>query len=218
MLLIGLTGSIGMGKSETAKMFARLGVPVYDADAAVHALYAPGGAAVKPLGEAFPGVVKDGAVDREALSAQVLNNPDAMKKLEAIVHPLVGKSRLDFLLEAETGNTPMVVLDIPLLFETGGEAHVDTIIVVSAPYEVQRARVLERPGMTPEKFEAIIAKQTPDEEKRARAEFVVETDKGLDHAFAQVEKIVETLKDRPGKIVTGRLQAANDNKTNDNKS
>lgn len=205
MLLIGLTGSIGMGKTETAKMFRRLGVEVYDADAAVHELYATDGAAVAPVGQAFPGVVKNGAIDRDALSKRVLGKPDEIKRLEAIVHPLVGAAQLDFLRRARDKGADMVVLDIPLLFETGGETRVDVVIVVSAPYDVQRTRVLERPGMTPEKFDAIIAKQTPDAEKRTCADYVVETDKGLDAAFEQVKAIVDELKGREGKVLEARL-------------
>ncbi|MGK2741796.1 dephospho-CoA kinase [Tepidicaulis sp. LMO-SS28] len=206
MLLIGLTGSIGMGKSETAKMFARLGIPIYDADAAVHQLYAEGGAAVAPLEEAFPGVVKGGAVDREELSKRVLGKPEELKKLESIVHPLVSQVQRDFLMKAMEEKQPMVLLDIPLLFETGGRERVDVIVVVSAPYEVQRARVLERPGMTPEKFDAIFAKQTPDAEKRTGADFVIETDKGLEPAFEQVKEVVEKLKGRKGEVLQ-RLMA-----------
>jgi dephospho-CoA kinase len=200
MLLIGLTGSIGMGKSETARMFARLGLPVYDADAAVHRLYAAGGAAVAPIETAFPGVAKDGAIDRAYLAARVLNDRDAMRRLEAIIHPLVGQAQMDFLLAAERDGAPMVVLDIPLLFETGGETRVDVTVVVSAPAETQRARVLARPGMTVEKFESILAKQRPDAEKRAKADAVVETGLGLDHAFAQILALVEALKGRKGAI------------------
>ncbi len=200
MLLVGLTGSIGMGKSETTKMFAALGVPVYDADAAVHALYAAGGAAVEPIGAAFPGVVRDGAIDREELGKRVLGAPDELKRLEAIIHPLVGLSQLEFLQKAEKSGAHMVVLDIPLLFETGGETRVDVAVVVSAPADLQRQRVLARPGMTVEKFEAILAKQTPDAEKRQRADFVVDSSQGLDHARADVAAIIEALKDRQGKI------------------
>lgn len=201
MLLIGLTGSIGMGKSETAKMFARAGVPVYDADAAVHKLYEKGGAAVAPLEEAFPGVVKDGAVDRPTLSKQVIGNPENLKKLEAIVHPLVGKAHQAFLQKAMEDGAEMVLLDIPLLFETGGRDRVDVIVVVSAPYELQRARVLARDDMTPEKFEDILAKQVPDADKRAGADYIVESDKGLEHAEAQVKAIVEELKGRKGTVL-----------------
>ncbi len=193
MMLIGLTGSIGMGKTETAKMFAALGVAVYDADATVHALYAKGGDAVGPIGEAFPEAIKDGAVDRAALSAAVLDRPDAFKKLEAIVHPLVGRVQINWLAEQQANGARMVVLDIPLIFETGGDARVDKIVVVSAPAEVQRARVLARDEMTPEKFEAILAKQVPDAIKREKADYVVDTSRGLDDACAQVKAIVEDL-------------------------
>jgi dephospho-CoA kinase len=205
MLLIGLTGSIGMGKSETAKMFVKLGVPVYDADAAVHALYAKGGAAIAPMAEAFPSAVIDGAVDRQALSRAVLGLPDEMKKLEAIVHPLVGHAQLDFLRKAQAEGHNAVVLDIPLLYETGGEKRVDVVVVVSAPYHIQETRVLARPGMDTAKFAAIHAKQVPDEEKRRRADFIIDTDKGLDHAFDAVKAVVEALKGREGKVIKERL-------------
>jgi len=201
MLLIGLTGSIGMGKSETAKMFAAEGVPVYDADAEVHKLYAPGGAAVAPLEEAFPGVVKDGAVDRTLLSKEVIGNPDALKKLESIVHPLVGQANRAFLENAAKDGAEMVLLDIPLLFETGGRERVDVIVVVSAPYELQRERVLARPDMSEEKFEEIFAKQVSDADKRAGADYIVESDKGLEHARAQVREIIADLKGRDGEVL-----------------
>jgi len=194
--LVGLTGSIGMGKTETAKMFARLGVPVYDADAAVHALYEPGGAAVAPIAAAFPGTVKDGRVDRTALGARVADDAAAFRELEAIVHPLVGAAQRAFLDAEAAKGTALVVLDIPLLFETGGHARVDAVVVVSAPEAVQRARVLARPGMGEEKLAAILARQTPDAEKRGQADFVIETDKGLDHAFRQVSDVVAALKVR----------------------
>lgn len=194
MMLVGLTGSIGMGKSETAKMFAAEGVPVYDADAAVHALYARGGAAVAPIGEAFPDAIKDGAVDRAALSKAVLGRPEQFKKLESIIHPLVAKVQLEWLAARRDEGAAIVVLDIPLLFETGGEARVDKVVVVSAPADVQRARVLTRPGMSEEKFDAILAKQVPDAEKRAKADYVVETSHGLDDARAQVKAIVADLR------------------------
>jgi dephospho-CoA kinase len=196
MIRVGLTGSIGMGKSTTAGLFADEGVPVYDADAAVHALYAPGGAAVSAIGAAFAGVIKDGAVDRTALSAQVVGKPDAIAALERIVHPLVREAQLDFLSKAEAAGEPIVVLDIPLLFETGGDRFMDAIIVVSAPAEVQRARVLARPGMTAEKFEAILAKQTPDAEKRSRADFVIDTSQGLEPAREQVRSVLAALRAR----------------------
>lgn len=206
LYLVGLTGSIGMGKTETAKMFAKLGVPVYDADAAVHRLYEKGGAAVEPIAAAFPGVVTDGKVDRAALSAALAAKTDGFKTLEAIVHPLVAREQLRFLDEAAASGAEMVVLDIPLLFETSGHKRMDAVVVVSAPADVQRARVLERPGMTPDKLDHILSRQIPDEEKRAQAHFVVETDKGLDHAFKQVQDIVaalhvrrrETPKEKPG--------------------
>ncbi|MDO8422265.1 MAG: dephospho-CoA kinase [Parvibaculum sp.] len=205
MLLIGLTGSIGMGKSETAKMFSRLGVPVYDADAAVHALYAKGGAAVAPMADAFPHVIVDGAVDRQALSRAVLGLPDEMKKLEAIVHPLVGNAQLEFLKDAKAAGHEAVLLDIPLLYETGGENRVDVVVVVSAPFHIQEQRVLARPNMDMAKFAAIHAKQVPDAEKRRRADFVIDTDKGLEHAFEAVKAVVAALKGREGKVLAARL-------------
>lgn len=192
--LIGLTGSIGMGKSETAKMFARLGVPVYDADAAVHRLYEKGGAAVAEIARAFPGCVAGDAVDRNALTREVTKDKEAFKRLEGIVHPLVAREQLKFLEHAREKGAEMVVLDIPLLFETGGEARMDAVVVVSAPADVQRARVLERPEMTADKLDHILSRQMPDAEKRARAHFVVETGKGLDHAFEQVKQVVEALR------------------------
>ncbi|MEI9990473.1 MAG: dephospho-CoA kinase [Rhizomicrobium sp.] len=193
-LHIGLTGSIGMGKSETAKMFARLGVPVYDADAAVHRLYSKGGAAVAPIAAPFPGTVKDGAVDRAELSKYVTGNPEATARLQAIVYPLMAGERKRFLDAAQGAD--MVVFDIPLLFETGGEAAMDAVVVVSAPSHIQRERVLARPGMTEEKFAYLHSRQMPDEEKRAKAHFVVVTDQGLEHAFEQVKKIVASLRER----------------------
>jgi dephospho-CoA kinase len=193
MILLGLTGSIGMGKSTVAEMFRAEGAPVYDADAAVHRLYAEGGAAVGPVGEAFPEAIVEGAVDRERLSKLVLNDPEALQRLERIVHPLVGAAQMQFLDDARRAGAPVVVLDIPLLFEKGGAARVDVIAVVSAPADVQRARVLARPGMTPEKFEAILAKQTPDAEKRARADFVIDTGVGVDETRAQVRAVLKAL-------------------------
>jgi dephospho-CoA kinase len=195
MILIGLTGSIGMGKSTTAAMFREAGVPVYDADAAVHDLYDEGGAAVGPVGEAFPGVVVDGRVDRERLRQAVLGKPDELKKLNAIVHPLVGQDRAGFFEQAKAEGAEMVVLDIPLLFETGGHANMDAVVVVSAPEAMQRERVLARPGMTPERLDAILAQQLADAEKRARAHFVVDTGRGLEPARAQVAEIIEAMRD-----------------------
>ncbi|HZZ30480.1 MAG TPA: dephospho-CoA kinase [Phenylobacterium sp.] len=195
MILIGLTGSIGMGKSTTAAMFREAGVPVYDADAAVHDLYDVGGGAVGPVAEAFPGVVRDGKVDREALRQTVLGKPEELKRLNAIVHPLVGRDRLGFFAKAEADGADMVVLDIPLLFETGGHANVDAVVVASAPAEMQRERVLARPGMTPERLDAILAQQLADAEKRARAHFVVDTSRGLEPARRQVAEIIAAVRD-----------------------
>lgn len=194
MIVVGLTGSIGMGKSTTAAMFAEAGAPVYDADAAVHALYAPGGAAVAAIEAAFPGVVRDGAVDRGLLGQKVLGDEAAMKRLEAIVHPLVGASRGGFFEAAKARGADVVVLDIPLLFETGGEMNVDAVVVVSAPAELQRRRVLARPGMAEEKLDAILARQKPDAEKRARADFVIDTGEGLQSARRQVRAVLAALR------------------------
>jgi dephospho-CoA kinase len=199
LILVGLTGSIGMGKSTTAAMFREAGVPVYDADAAVHDLYDEGGAAVGPVGEAFPGVVRDGKVDREALRQAVLGKPEALKRLNAIVHPLVGRDRGAFFEHATAVGADMVVLDIPLLFETGGHANMDAVVVVSAPADMQRERVLARPGMSPERLDAILAQQMADAEKRARAHFVVDTSKGLAPARAQVAEIIEAIRRDPQK-------------------
>jgi dephospho-CoA kinase len=194
--MVGLTGSIGMGKSETAKMFSRLGIPVYDADAAVHRLYVPGGSAVAPIGLAFPDVIKDGGVDRAELSKHVTGNPEATKKLQEIVYPLMADERRRFVEEATAAGSDIIVFDIPLLFETGGHAAMDAVVVVSAPSHVQRARVLARPGMTEAKFAYLLSRQMSDEEKRAKAHFVVVTDKGLDHAFEQVKMVVDELRKR----------------------
>ena len=195
MILLGLTGSIGMGKSTTSRMFADEGALVWDADAAVHRLYARGGAAVEPLAQAFPGVVVDGAVDRTRLAEALGRDETAFKRLEAIVHPLVGQDRAQDLAAARTEGVRLAVLDIPLLFETGGEALVDAVVVVTADPEVQAARVLARPGMTRERLEAILARQTPDAEKRRRADFLVDTGRGLDAARDQVRQIVGTVLD-----------------------
>ncbi len=200
MLLVGLTGSIGMGKSETAKMFLRLGIPVYDADAAVHALYAKGGRAVAPIASAFPGSVRDGAVDRAILSTQVVGNPEALARLEGFVHPLVMEEQRRWLDARGAEGHGLVVLDIPLLLEGNAKDRVDVVIVVSAPAALQRQRVLARPGMTEEKLNAILAKQMPDSEKRARADFVVDTSLGIEPALAQVKDILAALKGRHGKI------------------
>ncbi|MFZ4121377.1 MAG: dephospho-CoA kinase [Caulobacterales bacterium] len=193
MIILGLTGSIGMGKSTTAQMFRDEGVPVYDADAAVHALYAPGGAAVAPVGAAFAGVVKDGAIDRLALRAAVGGDPLAWQRLEAIVHPLVREAQIAFLDQARRSGAKVVVLDIPLLFENGGHKAVDGVVVVTAPPAVQRQRVLDRPGMTEAVLAEILAKQVSDPEKRAMADFVVNTGFGLTEAQAQVRAILDAL-------------------------
>jgi dephospho-CoA kinase len=196
--VLGLTGSIGMGKSATADLFRRLGVPVHDADATVHKLYR--GRAVPLIEKAFPGTVIEGAVDRAKLGAAVLDDPERLKKLEAIVHPLVREEEEKFLKKV-SALAPVAVLDIPLLFETGGEARCDATLVVTAPAAVQRARVLARPGMTQEKFHAILAKQMRDEDKRARAHFRVDTSRGFASAEAQVRSILACLAGRPGRHV-----------------
>ncbi len=193
MKILGLTGSIGMGKSETSRMFRRLGVPVFDADAAVHRLFAKGGRAVPLIEQAFSGVVQDGRVDRQALGKVVFNNNEALRRLEAIVHPLVREAEQRFLKRAIRHRKPLVVLDIPLLFETGGQARCDQVAVVSAPAHVQRYRVLQRPGMTPERLSAVLAQQMPDREKRRRADFVIQSGLGKAYAFEQVRRIVKLL-------------------------
>ena len=193
ILRVGLTGSIGMGKSTTAQMFRDEGIAVLDSDLIVHDLYR--GAAVAPIAAAFPDVVVDGVVNRSALGAHVLSDPAAMKKLEAIVHPLVWAARDAFIQQRQAQGDWIVVYDVPLLFETGADKSVDAIVVVTAPPALQKQRVLMRPGMTQEKFEAIVAKQTPDTEKRARADFIVETGEGLDAARAQVRHILKTLRE-----------------------
>lgn len=194
MMVIGLTGSIGMGKSTTAQMFADEGVPVYDADATVHELYDLGGAAVAGIDAEFPGVVVEGRVDRKALSARVLGAPEALKRLEAIVHPLMTATRAAFFTKATAAHADIVVLDIPLLYETGGEAKVDKVIVVSAAAEIQRQRVMAREGMTAEKLDAILVRQMPDAEKRARADFIIDTGQGLDVARDQVRRVIAALR------------------------
>ncbi len=194
MIRLGLTGSIGMGKSETARMFQKLGIPVFDADAVVHEIYAKGGEAVDAVDAAFPGVVVSGAVDRGLLGARVIADGKELKRLEAIVHPIVRAREQAFLKDARDRGVDIVVLDIPLLFETSGEKRADRIVVVSAPADVQRARVLARPGMTEMKFEGILAKQMPDAEKRRRADYIIYSDKGLEDAFQQVSSLVDSIK------------------------
>src|SRR5262252_5888796 len=191
MFVLGLTGSLGMGKSTTARFFAEAGIAVHDADAVVHRLYE--GEAVAPIEAAFPGTTATGKVDRSKLAAHVLDDAAALKRLEAIVHPRVRASEQRFLADAQARGAKVAVLDIPLLFETGGERRVDAVVVVSAPPEVQRSRVLERPGMTVEKLEAILAKQMPDDEKRRRADFIVDTSRGFEAARAEVRAILDVV-------------------------
>jgi dephospho-CoA kinase len=195
MFVLGLTGSVGMGKSTAAGFFAEEGVPVHDADAAVHRLYA--GEAVPLIEAAFPGTTEGGAVDRTRLAGRVLGDPAALKRLEAIVHPLVQASERRFLAQAQARGEKLAVLDIPLLFETGAQARVDAVVVVSAPAEVQRARVLERPGMTAEKFDAILAQQMPDQEKRRIADFVVDTSQAFEVTRAQVRAVLAAVATMP---------------------
>jgi len=190
MIVLGLTGSIGMGKSTTTAMFADEGAVVWNADDAVHRLYEAGGAAVGPVGDAFPGVVVDGAVDRARLAAALGRNDEGFRRLERIVHPLVEKGRMEDLVQAGRDGVRLVVLDIPLLFETGGDAGVDAVVVITAPAAVQAERVLARSGMTRERFEAILARQMPDAEKRRRADFVIDTGVGLEATRARVCEIV----------------------------
>ena len=188
MIILGLTGSIGMGKSTTAKLFAEAGVPVYDADAAVHMLYE--GEAVPAIEAAFPGTTVDGKVDRNMLSARVVHDPAAIKRLEQIVHPMLGASRQKFLDDAERSGAPVAVVDVPLLFETGGEKRVDAVVVVTTTPELQRQRILARDNMTSEKLDAILARQLPDAEKRRRADFVVDTSDGLDAVRLRIRDIL----------------------------
>ena len=191
MIVLGLTGSIGMGKSTTARMFAEAGVPVHDSDEAVHRLYS--GEAASLVEAAFPGTVKDGVVDRAALAARVLGDAAAIRRLESIVHPLVRADADSFLERCRAAGAPLAVLDIPLLFETGGRDRVDKVAVVTAPPEIQRERVLSRPGMTEEKFQAILSKQVPDSRKREMADFVIDSGEGMEPARRAVAEIISTL-------------------------
>ena len=195
MIILGLTGSIGMGKSTTAKLFEDAGVPVYDADAAVHKIYE--GGAAPAIEAAFPGTTADGKVDRNKLSTQVVHDPAAMKRLEQIVHPMLGASRQKFLHDAEQSGAPVAVVDVPLLFETGGEKRVDAVVVVTTTAEIQRQRILSRDNMTGEKLDAILARQLPDAEKRKRADFVVDTSHGLDPVRARIRDILDQAAKMP---------------------
>jgi dephospho-CoA kinase len=195
MIILGLTGSIGMGKSTTAKLFAEAGVPVYDADASVHSLYE--GEAAPAIEAAFPGTTVDGKVDRISLSAQVVHDPAAMRRLEAIVHPMLGASRQKFLDDAERSGAAVAVVDVPLLFETAGEKRVDAVVVVTTTPEIQRQRILARDNMTAEKLDAILARQLPDPEKRKRADFVVDTSHGLDPVRIRIRDILSEAAKMP---------------------
>jgi dephospho-CoA kinase len=195
MLILGLTGSIGMGKSSTAKLFAEAGVPVYDADATVHQLYE--GEAAPAIEAAFPGTTADGRVDRKKLSARVVHDPAAIRQLEQIVHPMLGASRQKFFDDAERSGAPVVVVDVPLLFETGGEKRVDAVVVVTTSPENQRERILARGTMTGEALDALLARQLPDAEKRKRADFVVDTSHGLDPVRAQIKDILAEVVKMP---------------------
>jgi dephospho-CoA kinase len=199
MLVIGLTGSIGMGKSAAAQHFARRGLPVFDADAEVHRLYEGNG--VGPVAEAFPNAIRDGRVDRALLAHEVAGHPEKLKRLEAIVHPLVVKAEIGFLREEEKRGAKFAVLEIPLLFETGAEARCDVTIVLSAPPEVQKARVLARPGMTAAKLEHLLRRQLPDAAKRARADYVVDSGTSLEQMHAELDKLIESLHHRQGHVM-----------------
>ena len=199
MLVIGLTGGIGMGKSAAAAHFAKSHIPVFNADACVHRLYE--GEGVPAIEVEFPGVTRAGQVDRTLLAAEIAGKPERLKTLESIVHPLVVRAEIDFLIEAEKKGAALAVLEIPLLFETGAEQRVDVTIVLSAPHHVQRARALARPGMTVDKLEHLLARQLPDPEKRARADYVVDSATGLAHMHEQIDKLIESLKGREGRVM-----------------
>ena len=208
MIVVGLTGSIGMGKSNAARSLRYLGVPVYDADAEVHKLYAKGGAAVAPIARAFPFAVRDGAVDRAKLSELLRADPGAVARLETIVHPLVRRIQERFLRAAAVRREPIAVLDIPLLFETGGEKRCDAVIVVSAPAYLQRQRVLRRPGMSGAKLDLLLGRQTPDAEKRRRADYVINTNRGYRDTLLALKKIIQRLKARGGERKAHRRRRA----------
>lgn len=193
MIILGLTGSIGMGKTTVAKMFAEGGAPAFDSDAAVHQLYSPGGAAVEAVELEFPGVTKNGGIDRALLSQRVINDPKALSRLEQVVHPFVRQAQVDFAEAQRSAGAKVVVFDIPLLLETSGGDLVDRVVVVSAPHDIQRERVLGRPGMTEEKFTQLLARQMADAEKRKRADFVIDTGGSLDETRAQVRVVLDAL-------------------------
>lgn len=199
MLVVGLTGGIGMGKSAVAQRFAEHGIPVFNADLCVHQLYE--GAAVAPLEAAFPGVTREGRVDRTLLSKTIAGSPERLHQLERIVHPLVVEAELDFLRVQEKNGARLAVLEIPLLFETGADARVDVTVVVSAPQDVQRTRVLARPGMTVDKLEHLLARQLPDGERRARADFVVDSGTSLEHMRIEIDRLIESLKSKEGRVM-----------------
>jgi dephospho-CoA kinase len=199
MLVIGLTGGIGMGKSAAAEHFARRGIPVFNADACVHRLYE--GEAVEEIEAAFPGVTREGRVDRKLLAEQVSGHPERLRRLESVVHPMVVKAEIDFLREQERNGARMAVLEIPLLFETGAEKRVDVTIVVSAPSRVQRERVLTRPGMTVEKLEHLLARQLSDKERRARADFVINSGTSLKEMHVDLDQLIESLQNRQGRVM-----------------
>lgn len=198
MIAIGLTGSIAMGKSETARMFAARGIPVFDSDAAVHELYGRGGKAVRPISELAPSAIVDGAVDRRQLAAAVLDDQSLLKKIEAVVHPLVKARQTSFLKEAEARGCDIAVLDIPLLFETGREAEVNVVVVVSAGDQLQKERALQRPGMTQEKLEFILSRQLPDRQKRSRADFVIDTSTSLEQTDRDVGRVITAIRSKRG--------------------
>jgi len=200
MFILGLTGSIGMGKSTTANFFREAGVPVHDSDAVVHRLYE--GEAVAPVEAAFPGVAVDGRIDRTKLAERLVGNPDAIKRLEAIVHPLVRAVSERFIADERAHGARVIVLDIPLLFETGGEKRVDAVVVVSAPADVQRARVLGRAGMSADKLEALLKRQMSDAEKRSRAHFIVDSSRSFDSARAQIHAILRAVAALPGRRIS----------------
>lgn len=194
MIVLGLTGSIGMGKSEAARALCRLGLPVFDSDQQVHLLLAAGGDVARAVEEAFPGVAMNGVIDRAALGARVFGDAVALRKLESILHPAVGAARAEFLAECRARDEKLVVLDVPLLFETGGEVACDHVMLVTAPAEIQRQRVMARDGMNEERFRAILAQQMPDDEKRRRADFVISTDQPLEDTFEDIRALVEKLR------------------------